>query len=46
MLQGPLGQCVLSRVGLKATHSTRQVGSLPLANNVKHSLSNDKNASH
>ena len=34
-----LGQSVLSRAGLKATHPTRQVGSLPLANNVKHSPS-------
>ena len=38
-LQGPLGQCVLSRACLKATSLTRQVGSHPLANNVKHSPS-------
>ena len=33
MLQGSLGQCILS------THLTRQVGSLPLAKNAKHSSS-------
>ena len=39
MLQGPLGECVLSHAGLKTTHPTPQVGLLPLANNVKHSPS-------